>query len=126
MGRRSEMSRLVAGLEASERARERLCAILLTLAGQWLVSDACERLKIGRTRFQDLRRRMLQAAVDALEFGRAGRPLRVERRRTSGSRALTEARHDLRLVRAALDLEHVGVGEKIRARKARALVAGGA
>ncbi len=126
MGRRSEMDQLVAGLEASERARGRARVILLTLAGQWRVSDACERLKIGRTRFQDLRRRMLQAAVDALEFGRAGRPLRVEARRASGTRALSEARHDLRLVRAELDLEHVGVGEKIRARKARALVAGGA
>ncbi len=126
MGRRSEMDQLVTGLKASDRACERLRAILLTIGGQWLVSDACERLGIGRTRFQVLRGRALLAAVDALEFGRVGRPLRAERRDARGSRALDETRHELRLARAELDLEHVGLGEKIRARKARACIAGGA
>lgn len=59
---------------ASALARERAKMILLTLEGSWSVKEALGRLGISRTRFQDLRRRMLEAAVGALEPGPVGRP----------------------------------------------------
>jgi hypothetical protein len=68
------MEDLVARTEASPLARERAKMILLTLQGSWSVKDALARMDISRTRFQDLRRQMLEAAVGALEPGPVGRP----------------------------------------------------
>ncbi len=76
MGRRSEMETLVERTEASPEARERTKVILLTLARHWSVQDGCAHLGVKRTRFQDLRRRMLCGATRALEEGAAGRPRR--------------------------------------------------
>jgi len=118
------MDQLVRGLEASEEARRRVRVVLLTLLGQWRVQDGCDRLGIGRTRFQDLRRAMLQAAVEALECGAPGRP-RAQHR---GERApkleekLRQARRRLQLRETELELERLGLGDTIRARKARQLV----
>lgn len=48
--------------------------ILLTLTEHFSVKDGCERLGISRTRFQDLRTRLLEGAVQGLEGGPIGRP----------------------------------------------------
>jgi hypothetical protein len=58
----------VAGhLAGSRQARERLRVILELIAGKLRVGEACEQLGIGGTRLDQLRRRMLRAALDALE-----------------------------------------------------------
>jgi hypothetical protein len=119
------METLVQGIEVSEVARERAKVMLLTLGGQWSVRDGYERLGMKRTRFQDLRRQMLRAAVGALEGGASGRP----RRRARGDAAcvtrlrsqVRELTHELRLVRAQLDVAESGVGEVVRRRKAQRL-----
>ena len=77
MGRKSEMALLVDQIEASDQAHERAKTILKTLGGDYSVQKGCRALGVGRTRFQDLRRRMLAAAVSALEERASGRP-RVE------------------------------------------------
>jgi len=125
MGRRSEMASLVQGITASKAARERATVMLLTLARQWSVREGYERLGMRRTRFQDLRRQMLEAAVGALEGGVAGRPPRIvrnESRRISRLRlALEETKHELRRVRAQLLIAESGAGEAVRERRERKL-----
>ena len=128
MGRCSEMATLVQAIEASETARERAKVMLLTLSGRWSVRDGYERLGMGRTRFQDLRRHMLGAAVCALEGGVAGRPRQVADRESSRVDRLRtqveELIHELGRVRAKLDIAESGVGEAVRVRKARKLAQG--
>jgi len=51
--------------------------ILATLSGQMSVNDACAELGVGPTQFANLRARMLQGAVDAMEPQSIGRP-RIE------------------------------------------------
>ena len=48
--------------------------ILATLGGQMSVADACKALGVGPTQFANLRLRMLQGAVDAMEPQPSGRP----------------------------------------------------
>ena len=122
MGRRCEMPSLVSGVRASEEARERAKVMLLTLAGQWTVQDGCERLGIGRTRFQDLRREMLVAAVAVFERGAPGRTRRRPKAAARGIRALKQElealRHRNRCLRTQLELEQLGLGNAIRSRLA--------
>ncbi len=125
------MPSLVQGIQASEEARERTKVMLLTLAGQWTVRDGCDRLGIGRTRFQDLRREMLAAAVEVFERGRPGRPRRRAPRESRRTRELEQQVCALSLeaqrLRAQLDLEQHGLGPAIRTRLAWQLeMAGGA
>ena len=115
------MGSLVEAIRGSETARERTKVVLLTLGGQWSVSDGYERLGMKRTRFQDLRRRMLEAAVGALEDGLAGRP---RKRQASESRRLARLRrqvadltHELQLARTQLELFACWLGPAIDERK---------
>jgi hypothetical protein len=61
-------------LSGSPLAKERSRVILETLGGPKRVLEACAELQISEPRFQQLRLQMLQAAVDSLEPGQAGRP----------------------------------------------------
>jgi len=114
------MPTLVARTRASEMARERVKVILLTMSGAWSVGDGCERLGIGRTRFQDLRRRFLEAGSEALEGGVRGRP------RTAGTGGepgrieceVSRLRHRVRVVRTQVDIFDSGLGEAPRVREA--------
>ncbi len=121
MGRRSEMVCLVRSVQASDAARERAKVMLLTLGGQWSVKDGYERLGMKRTRFQDLRRRMLEAAVRALEEGPVGRPRKAVEPECEDALALREQvadlSHALRIVRTQLDLAECGIGAVVRRRK---------
>lgn len=108
---------------ANEPARERAKVMLLTISGQWSVRDGYERLGMGRTRFQDLRRRMLDAAVASLEPGCVGRPRGPTRREPRQVRRLrhevAELTNELSRVRTLLDLSESGVGGAVRRRKAK-------
>jgi Helix-turn-helix domain len=114
------MHTLVDTVQASPQARERTKVILLTLAGKWSVQAACQWLGVGRTRFQDLRRRLLEAAVAALEERAAGRPrLRVARTCRQLSllrRRLATLEMDLRRTQAELAIARSDAGAAVTAR----------
>ena len=116
------MSTLVERIEASPQARERTKVILLTLARHWSVQDGCERLGVGRTRFQDLRRRMLCGATRALEEGAAGRPRQLEDRESHEMRALrghiAELERALHRSEAELDIARSEAGRAVERRLA--------
>jgi anti-sigma-K factor RskA len=61
-------------LDGSAEAKERLRVVLATLAGHLRVSDACVRLGVKPSRFDQLRIEYLKAALQAAERRRAGRP----------------------------------------------------
>ncbi len=74
MARPPTGARQVHALEGEARAKERLRIVLETVAGQRSVDEACRLLGVGKTRFHALRRQTLQAALDGMEPGVAGRP----------------------------------------------------
>ncbi len=125
MGRRSEMSTLVDLAGASDVARERTKVMLLTLGGGWSVRDGLGRLGVSRTRFQDLRRTMLRAAVAALEERPRGRPAGAHAKPSSRVRVLEaevrDLKHTLKVARAQMDLASCGLLPAIERRKAFAL-----
>lgn len=122
MGRRSEMTTLVERIEASQAARERAKVILLTLSRQWSVEAGCTRLGVKRTRFQDLRRRMIRGAVAALEEKSAGRPPspRVEEPAEVCSlrQRVQELEHELRCRQVELEIVRGGVADAVARRLA--------
>jgi hypothetical protein len=103
---------LVDRTEASGQARERANVILLTLTRDVSVREGCKRLGISRTRFQDLRTRLLQGAVSALEGSPIGRPRKdrgldpeveaLRRRVDSLERSLVHERVRVELAEAGL------------------------
>src|SRR5262252_9263954 len=60
-------------LDGSPVAKERLKVLLETLAGTCRIGDACARLGIQESRFEQVRIGVLQAALVAAEQRRAGR-----------------------------------------------------
>jgi hypothetical protein len=86
----------VRSVEGSDAARERLRAILETVAGRLPIADAAARLGIGEARFHELRKQALQAAVAGLEGRRAGRPPKTEPANAVEVRALRAEGEDLR------------------------------
>ncbi len=120
MSGKSNPHELIRKIEASERARERVKVMLLTLCGDWTVADALERLRLSRTRFQDLRRRMLQAAVWALEGRPTGRPRKAadpEGATVAGLRArVDELTYELRVLRASLEIAQGSAGAAVMRR----------
>jgi hypothetical protein len=101
---------LVDRTQASRQARERAKVILLTLTRDVSVREGCERLGLSRTRFQDLRTRLLQGAVLALEGAPLGRP-----RKAHGGDTEAEA-----LRRRIVSLERSLVHERVRVELAEA------
>ena len=67
MSRPPKRSAHVDKLDATPYARERLRAVLDTLAGELSIEEACQRLGIGETRFYKLRDYLLQQAAEAAE-----------------------------------------------------------
>lgn len=118
MGRHSQVDPLLRQASRSEVARERVKVVLLTLSGQWSVSDALERLGISRTRFGVLRRQMLQGALLALEPRPRGRPAKPETPQASEVLALraqnADLRRELRRVRTQLELAESPAAAAVR------------
>jgi transposase-like protein len=61
-------------LEGADADKHRLRIVLETISGERSVEQACEELGISASRFYELRREALQAALDGLAPGAAGRP----------------------------------------------------
>jgi hypothetical protein len=116
------MHRLVESIEASPQARERARVILLTLSRESSVQAGCRWLRVGRTRFQDLRQRLLGAAVASLEERPAGRPRspveRTCRNLSTLRRRLVELEQELRRTQAELDVARSEAGAAVSARLA--------
>jgi hypothetical protein len=74
MGRPNKGVEHAADLDAGDREKQRLRAILRTITGEQSVLAASAELGIQPARFGEIRRRMLQAAVESLAPGRPGRP----------------------------------------------------
>lgn len=64
----------VDAMKGNRQAKHRVAVILQALCDQKSVADACAELGIGPTQFANLRTRMLQGAVDAMEPQPIGRP----------------------------------------------------
>ena len=127
MAGRSDPSALIGKLPASAAARERAKVIFSTLGRQRSVDEACTCLGIGRTRFQDLRRRLLQAAVEALEERAAGRPRLPRDPDDPGKRALRRRvavlEDELHRLKTELDLATSAAGPAVaRRRRAKGLL----
>ena len=73
-GRPPEGPNLAERLDGPEDDRRRLKVILETIAGQRTVASACEDLGIKPARFYELRTQALQAALEGIAPGSAGRP----------------------------------------------------
>jgi transposase-like protein len=61
-------------LEGADADKRRLRIVLETISGERSVEQACEELGVSASRFHELRREALQAALDGLAPGAAGRP----------------------------------------------------
>lgn len=116
------MHTLIDTIEASPHARERATTILKTLAKTCSVQAGCQQLRVSRTRFQDLRRRMLGAAVSALEERATGRPqVRVAktcRQLSTLRRTLGALEQELRRTQAELDIARSAAGAAVTQRLA--------
>jgi hypothetical protein len=98
-GRRPSGPEYVEQLHGSSSAKERAKVVLETIAGTCRVQEACQRLGISEPRFEQLRTRMLQAAVDRLEPRAAGRP----------ARQLSPAEQRIRTLEAEVAALHLNV-----------------
>jgi len=120
MARKSNLKTLVAQVAASPQARERAQVVLETLARRYSVQAGCARLGIRRTHFQDQRRRLLEAAVRALEERPVGRPrIRVQqtcRQLATLRRRLATLELELRRTEAELAIARSDAGAAVTAR----------
>lgn len=90
-------------LDGGHEDKRRLRIILETVAGERSVQEACEQLGVSEARFHVLRRQALQAALDGLAPGAAGRPRRVEEVDTDRVRELEHEVAELKVdLQAAL------------------------
>lgn len=72
-GRRTSGVKIIEKFDGSERAKERLSAILATMAGEKTVLAACDELGICETMFYKMRDKFLSKAVPLLEPEKCGR-----------------------------------------------------
>ncbi len=75
-GRPATKLKHIEQVEGSSEAKLRMTMIVRTLSGEITVGKACERLRIGSSRFHVIRHEALQAAVERLEPRASGRPPR--------------------------------------------------
>jgi transposase-like protein len=61
-------------LDGDEEAKRRLRVVIETLSGERSVEDACAALHVSASRFHEMRREALQAALEGLAPGASGRP----------------------------------------------------
>jgi transposase-like protein len=67
----------VDSLQGDPDTKFRLKTVLATITGHLLVDEAAYELDLGPTQFANLRRQMLEGALNALELRAGGRPRKV-------------------------------------------------
>jgi len=96
--------------------------ILQTLWGALSVKQGYERLGVGRTRFQDMRRRLIESARASQEERPGGRPRNEKRvedpERSALAERVRDLEHELRLLRAELDIARGGASAAVERRLA--------
>lgn len=108
-GRRPSGTEVVDRQQGSSTAKERVKAVLDTIAGRCRVEEVCRRLGISEQRFRQLREEVLAGALAAAEPGKPGRPPRTLTPAEEHNQALAE------------QLEHKDV--ELRVAQARAEIA---
>jgi len=96
-GRPPEGPKHVDKLEGDEEAKRRLRIVLQTLSGERSVEEACAELGVSASRFHEMRREALQAALDGLAPGVSGRPKRPAEVDPSRQTTLEDENRELRL-----------------------------
>jgi transposase-like protein len=76
MGRRPGGVEQVSRLAGDAEAKRRLRVVLETLSGERTIEEACAELSVSESRFHELRRAALEAALEGLAPGASGRPKR--------------------------------------------------
>lgn len=76
------------GRPGEDIAKERAKAVYETMAGTSRVQEVCERLGISEPRFEQLRKQVVDAALERLTPRRAGRPARTRSPELERIRAL--------------------------------------
>jgi hypothetical protein len=98
----------VDNLRGDEETKWRLKLVLATLFEEMLVEEACDELEIGTTQFANLRRQVLQGALDALQARPVGRPSRwmppSEEEVLALRARVAELERDATVLRARLEL----------------------
>lgn len=87
-GRRPSGTEVVDRQEGSSIAKERVKAVLETIAGRCRVEEACHRLGISEQRFRQLREEILAGALAGAEPGKPGRPPKIVTQTEEQNRAL--------------------------------------
>jgi hypothetical protein len=127
-GRKPSGPALVERLPASQLAKDRLRAILETMAGTCRVSQACQRLHLSEQRFDQLRTQVLQAGLDRLEPRPLGRPaapavaaavvdLKSQLDAVHTELAAAQVREEIALVLPAVHLDAAGPAKKVQRRR---------
>lgn len=110
-GRKPLGPALVEHLPGSPRAKERLEAILQTIAGTLTVGEACARLGIHEAMFHRLRAEVLQAGLSRLEPRPQGRPPREispeQERLSDMQQRLNDLESELHLARVRGEIAQV-------------------
>jgi hypothetical protein len=113
----------VDGLQGDPETKYRLKVVLATLSGEMLVDEAYEELAIGPTQFANLRKQVLQGALDALQARPVGRPRRVSQHTDEEVEAMAnriaELEHELTLLRSRLELAILPLLKEPRRTKSR-------
>ena len=110
MARKPMGPKMVENMDGSKQAKKKLKVILETVSGQKSVREACEELGIGEARFHELRKEILQSALEASEPGRAGRPRKATEEENQEIAELKDEIKELRI-----DLQAARVREEIAA-----------
>ena len=103
----------VENLTGSQRAKQRLTTLLLTLESGCTIDEACQRLGVSESHFHALRHQWMQESLELLEPRAVGRPPRDDGAATARIKRLEEEvqqlRRELALAQARCDvLEVIG------------------
>ena len=112
MGRPNKGVDHVDRCDGSRHSKLRAKLILQTITGELSVKGACEQLGIEHPRFKELRAKLLQGGVEAMEPGRPGRPrkrdVEQQQREAELSSRVQDLERQLVVTRALAELAEVG------------------
>lgn len=102
-GRKPAGLDIIDSVEGSVYAKNRVRVILETLSGKRSIDVACQELGIGRSRFHELRKQLVESMVEEFEPKPAGRPAPPKK----DDEQLEQMREELLATRMALKAAEV-------------------